>query len=234
MLPRTLEPEVMDSAAEARDYDAMDHREVNRVFVADFLAAPLTLPSPPREGRGKGEGGGEGAVLDVGTGTAQIPIELCRQRTGAWVTAIDMAGHMLGVARDNVRRAGLEGRITLECCDAKRLPFADGTFAAVMSNSIVHHIPRPEAVLAEMVRVVGFGGLLFVRDLLRPDDEAALRGLVDQYAAGANDHQRQMFADSLHAALTLAEIRDLVAGLGFEPATVRQTTDRHWTWLAWQ
>src|SRR5262249_14509879 len=118
MLPRTLEPEVMDSAAEARDYDAMDHREVNRVCVADFVAA----------------WGGGGAVLDVGTGTAQIPIELCRQHPGVRVTAIDMAGHMLEVARDNLRRAGLEGRIALEQCDAKRLPFGDGTFAAVMSN----------------------------------------------------------------------------------------------------
>ena len=74
MLPRTLEAEVMDSAAEARDYDAMDHREVNRVFVADFLAA----------------WGGGGSVLDVGTGTAQIPIELCRRSPLPVVTAIDL------------------------------------------------------------------------------------------------------------------------------------------------
>jgi ubiquinone/menaquinone biosynthesis C-methylase UbiE len=216
MLPRTLEPEVMDSAAEARDYDAMDHGEVNRVFVADFLTA----------------GGGDGPVLDVGTGTAQIPIVLCRQNAGARVTAVDMAGHMLAVAAENVRRAGLADRIVLERCDAKRLPFGDGSFDAVMSNSIVHHIPEPGAVLAEVVRVVRPGGLLFVRDLLRPDDEATLRRLVDLYAAGANAHQRQMFADSLHAALTLAEVRGLVGALGFDPGTVRQTTDRHWTWTA--
>ena len=41
------------------------------------------------------------------------------------------------------------------------------TFGAVMSNSIVHHIPEPASVLAEMVRVAAPGGLLFVRDLLR-------------------------------------------------------------------
>ena len=39
MLPRTLEPEVMDTAEEAVDYDAMDHGEVNRRFVGDFLRA---------------------------------------------------------------------------------------------------------------------------------------------------------------------------------------------------
>jgi ubiquinone/menaquinone biosynthesis C-methylase UbiE len=216
MLPRTLEPEVMDSAAEAHDYDAMEHAAVNRVFVDDFLACWH----------------GDGPVLDVGTGTAQIPIELARRHAGARVVGIDLAEHMLAVGRGNVRRAGLADRVTLQCCDAKAMPFAAGTFAAIMSNSIVHHIPEPGRVLAEIVRVAGGGATLFVRDLLRPTDEDTLARLVAVYAGDANAHQRQMFADSLRAALTLAEIRDLVAALGYDPTAVRQTTDRHWTWSA--
>jgi ubiquinone/menaquinone biosynthesis C-methylase UbiE len=216
MLSRTLEPEVMDSAEEARDYDAMDHSAVNRAFAADFLAA----------------WDGSNPILDVGTGTAQIPVELCRQARTARVTAIDLAEHMLRVGRENVERAALADRIRLQLCDAKHAPFADGAFAAVISNSIVHHVPEPAVVLADMVRLVRPGGLLFVRDLLRPADEAMLAYLVATYAGDANAHQRQMFDNSLRAALTLAEIRDLVATLGFDPATVHQTTDRHWTWTA--
>jgi ubiquinone/menaquinone biosynthesis C-methylase UbiE len=215
MLPRKLEPEAMDSAQEARDYDAMDHSGVNAVFVADFLA----------------RWDGCNPVLDVGTGTAQIPIELCHHHAGVRVTGMDLAEAMLRVGRDNVRRVGLQERIHLERCDAKRLPYPDGSFGAVISNSIVHHIAEPAAVLAEMVRVCMPGRLLFIRDLLRPGDAATLDRLVDQYAAGANAHQRQMFAASLHAALTLEEVRALVSGLGYDPRTVRQTTDRHWTWL---
>jgi ubiquinone/menaquinone biosynthesis C-methylase UbiE len=215
-LTRILEPEVMDSAEEACDYDAMDHSAVNRVFVADFLAAwNGALP-----------------VLDVGTGTAQIPVELCRQDQRTVVTAIDAAAHMLNLAQRNVGAAGLHQRVRLERADAKRLPFADGSFAAIISNSIVHHIPEPAIVLAEMVRTLAPGGLLFVRDLLRPNDEPTLRRLVEVYAEGANEHARQMFADSLHAALSLREMWELVAGLGYDPAGVRQTTDRHWTWVA--
>jgi ubiquinone/menaquinone biosynthesis C-methylase UbiE len=216
MLTRILEPEVMDSPEEARDYDAMDHAAVNRAFVTDFLAF----------------WDGRSPILDVGTGTAQIPVELCRQAPAAQVVAIDLAEHMLRVGRENVRRAGFAARLRLECCDAKSVPFAAGTFAAVISNSIVHHIPEPGRVLAEMVRVLAPGGGLFVRDLLRPPDEATLQRLVALYAGDANAHQQQMFADSLHAALNLAEVRDLVRGLGFDPETVRQTTDRHWTWQA--
>jgi ubiquinone/menaquinone biosynthesis C-methylase UbiE len=216
MLPRVLEPEVMDSAEEAEDYDAMDHAQVNRGFVADFLALWH----------------GRGPVLDVGTGTAQIPLELCRQAPSAEVVGVDLAEHMLRVGRENVRRAGLELRVRLERCDAKQLPFAAGSFAAVISNSIVHHIPEPERVLAEMARVLQPGGALFVRDLLRPEDDAAVRRLVDTYAGDANAHQRQMFEDSLRAALTLDEVREMARRLGFDPATVRQTSDRHWTWQA--
>jgi len=216
MLKRVLEPEVMDSAEEACDYDAMDHATVNRVFVDDFLAV----------------WDGRGPLLDVGTGTAQIPIELCRRVAKVEVVAIDLAENMLAVGRENVRRAGLEDRLRLQLCDAKRMTFNAGMFAGVISNSIVHHLPEPRLVLAEMVRVVLPGGILFVRDLLRPPDDTTLTTLVDQYAAGANDHQRQMFADSLRAALTLAEVQALVAGLGLDTATVRQTSDRHWTWSA--
>jgi ubiquinone/menaquinone biosynthesis C-methylase UbiE len=216
MLKRVLETEVMDSADEARDYDSMDHADVNRRFVADLLS--------------QGPIGGE--VLDLGTGTAQIPIELCRQDPAVRVLAIDLARHMLELADKNIRRAGLQDRIRIEHVDGKRLPYADGSFAAVISNSIVHHIPEPESVLAEAVRVTAGSGRIFVRDLLRPADDRTVRQLVETYAAGANRHQRQMFDDSLRAALDLDEIRALVTALDFAAETVEQTSDRHWTWSA--
>jgi ubiquinone/menaquinone biosynthesis C-methylase UbiE len=80
LLVRVLEPEVMESPEEARDYDAMDHAGVNRGFVEDFLVAArgANLAS-------------DADVLDLGTGTAQIPIELCAQNPTVHVMAIDMA-----------------------------------------------------------------------------------------------------------------------------------------------
>lgn len=216
MIPRILEPEVMDSADDARDYDAMDHAEVNRVFVLDFLAA----------------WDGATPILDVGTGTAQIPIELCLRSPTADVVAIDLAEHMLELGRMNVHRAGFETRIRLQRENARAMSYGDDAFAAVISNSIVHHIPEPAFVFGEIVRVCRPGGTLFIRDLLRPKDDDTLHRLVDTYAAGANDHQRRLFGDSLHAALTVEEVQALVAARGFDPATVRATSDRHWTWTA--
>ena len=178
MLERVLEPEVMDTPDEATDYDSMDHSAVNRRFAADFLAlAPAD----------------SGLTLDVGTGTAQIPIELCRRSPAIRIVAVDLADEMLKLARLNVERAGC---------------------------------------FAEMIRVCAAGGRLFVRDLHRPDTAAELEHLVRTYAGDANPHQRQLFAASLHAALTLAEVRALVGALGYAPDTVSLTSDRHWTWSA--
>ncbi len=217
MLTRVLEPEVMDTPEDARDYDAMDHSAVNDRFAADFLSA---------------WGDAAGHVLDVGTGTAQIPIVVCQRAAGLTVTAVDAAAAMISLADENVRRAGLVGRVRPQLVNAHGLPYTDAAFDVVMSNSIVHHIPDPRGVLAEMVRVCRPGGLLFVRDLFRPPDEPTLAQLVKTYAGGANDHQRTLFADSLRAALTVDEVADLVAALGFDRAGVRATSDRHWTWSA--
>ena len=220
MLVRVLEPEVMDTADEAIDYNRMDHSHVNRIFVDDFLSAIIPA-SEPRDRPWR--------VFDAGTGTALIPIELMQRGFRAIVTASDLAEAMLVVARQNVRAAGLDASIDLVLRDCKRLPDADATYDAVISNSIVHHIPEPREVLKELWRILELGGVFFVRDLMRPDKIETLDQLVATYAGDANGHQRQMFRDSLHAALTVTEVRELVGELGLSGDSVHATSDRHWT-----
>jgi ubiquinone/menaquinone biosynthesis C-methylase UbiE len=227
MLDRVLEPEVMDSPRDAADYDSMDHGEVNRRFVADFLAVFRLGGAPLASGPEVEPSVCE--ILDVGTGTAQIPVQLCRQDSLPRIAAIDLAPGMLDLARRNVAEAGFADRIRLEQIDAKQLPYTSNRFAAVMSNSIVHHIPAPAVVLSEIVRVAMPGGLLFVRDLVRPPSAEALDRLVEMYAGGASRHQRQLFADSLRAALSLEEVRAMVEPLGCDPKCATLTSDRHWT-----
>ncbi len=217
-LERVLETEVMDTQVEAHDYDNMDHSQVNGQFVADLLefarSKQLAL----------------GNILDLGTGTARIPIQLCQTEPKCHVTAIDMAIHMLELAAANVDSNGLTKRIRLEQVDAKAMPYDDGLFDCSISNSIVHHIPEPDLCLAELIRVTKPGGIIFVRDLLRPRNEAMVNQLVQLYAGAENAHSRQMFDDSLRAALSIDEIREIVAGFGFEKESVSATSDRHWTW----
>jgi ubiquinone/menaquinone biosynthesis C-methylase UbiE len=223
MLTRVLEPELMDTPEEAREYDAMDHSAVNRLFAADLIAAAQAKPEVLA-----------GDMLDLGTGTAQIPVEICRQTPEGRIMAVDAAIEMLELARYNLELGGAITRVRLAHVDAKQLPYKDAYFDIVMSNSIVHHIPEPAAVIAEAVRVLKPGGLIFFRDLLRPDSDADVCRLVELYAGECNEHQRAMFDASLRAALTLDEVRALVAPHGFASEGVQATSDRHWTWSAWK
>jgi ubiquinone/menaquinone biosynthesis C-methylase UbiE len=222
-LPRTLETEVMDTEEEALDYDAMDHTEVNARFVGDLLAFR------PRVGE----------VLDVGTGTARIPIEICARAPLAKVVAIDLADHMLALARINVARAKLEGRISLEKRDAKSAGWEEGRFDVVISNTILHHIPDPTDLVREMWRLTAKGGAIFLRDLARPGSAAEVRALVAKHGGApateeahvVDSHARQLalFEASLHAALTLSEIRERARPIGIPDSAVTMTSDRHWT-----
>jgi len=218
MIPRVLEPEAMETADEVREYDAMDHSEVNARFVADFLQAH----GPCR--------GGE--VLDAGTGTARIPIALARADLKARIVALDLAETMLAQAAKNIAAAGLSNRIRCHHGDAKSLmdDFGERSFEGVISNTIVHHIPDPGPALATMARLVARSGTLMVRDLARPPSHREIARLADTYTAGETPAARALFEASLHAALTLEEIRALIDRIGLPPDHVSMTSDRHWTW----
>ncbi len=231
-LPRVLEPEVMDTPEEAVDYDAMDHRAVNALFVDHLLQASQLAGLELRSASAAGAASPL-RILDVGTGTAQIPIELASRGCCAPIVAIDLAQHMLDLAARNIDAAGHSGTIRVERVDAKRLPYADGAFDVVMSNSIIHHIPVPIDSLREMVRVLRPGGLLFVRDLMRPNDAETVEQIVARYAGDSNAHQQRMFRESLHAALTVVEIRTLLESLNLPADCAAASSDRHWT-VAWK
>jgi ubiquinone/menaquinone biosynthesis C-methylase UbiE len=222
-LARVLEPEIMSSEQEAADYDEMDHGSVNAAFAADAVAAIGT----PAE------------ILDVGTGTALIPIAMAERAPDAFLYAADLSLAMLARARDNVRQAGFARRIALLLADATELPWPTDRFDAVVSNSIVHHIPEPARMLSELVRVTKPGGCLFVRDLIRPETDEQVEALVATYAPlpvdvapdvrARHERQRALFDASLRAALRVDEVRACVAPLGIPTEAVRQTSDRHWT-----
>jgi ubiquinone/menaquinone biosynthesis C-methylase UbiE len=212
-LERRAEPELMDDAEEARAYAETDFSDVNAAFVERLLELA---------GERKAA-----TALDLGTGPGDIPIRLHRLRPDWRLSAVDGSAAMLEHARKAERDAGLDGAIDWVLADAKRTPLAPRSFDVVFSNSILHHITDADRLWAEIGRLGKPGADVFLRDLARPDDEAAASQIVRKYAGNASELLQAEFFRSLLSAYTCDEVRAQLDQAGLAVLEVRMATDRH-------
>jgi ubiquinone/menaquinone biosynthesis C-methylase UbiE len=96
-------------------------------------------------------------VLDVGTGTGLVALELAK--TVGEVVGIDPAETMIRVARRKAAAAELTN-VTFDVQDAYETSFENGAFDAVTCCNVLHVIQTPERALAEIRRVLRPEGLL--------------------------------------------------------------------------
>ncbi len=108
---------------------------------------------------------GDERVLDVGTGTGALALTLAPHVRE--VVAVDVDADRLEQART---LADGYSNVEVREADAAHLPFELGEFDLVCERAVLHHVPRPELVLAEMTRVARPGGHIFVIDQLAPID----------------------------------------------------------------
>jgi demethylmenaquinone methyltransferase / 2-methoxy-6-polyprenyl-1,4-benzoquinol methylase len=107
-------------------------------------------------------------ILDVATGTADLALEMVRQVPSSFVVGIDPSRAMLGVGREKVAAAGLEGSIRLEAGEAQQLPFDDDSFDGAAIAFGIRNVPDRFQGLREMARVTRPGGRVAVLELSEP------------------------------------------------------------------
>lgn len=103
-----------------------------------------------------------GHVLDVGTGKGRFAIPLAREVTK--VTTVDINAEEQQCARLEAEYADVTDRIEFVLANATALPWRAGTFDAVATWNVFHHLDDPDRVFAEMLRVLKPGGKLVVAD----------------------------------------------------------------------
>jgi ubiquinone/menaquinone biosynthesis C-methylase UbiE len=101
-------------------------------------------------------------VLELGAGTGffSINLALAGCLDGAHIVVTDISDGMLDVCVENGRRHGV--MLEARAGDAEALPFDDGSFDLVIGHAFLHHLPDPQAALAEAFRVLAPGGTLVI------------------------------------------------------------------------
>ena len=97
-------------------------------------------------------------ILDIGCGPGLFSILLARR--GYQVVAADYTPNMLAEARGNAQAAGVDSLLEYVETDAEALPFADGSFNAIVSRNLTWNLPHPERAYAEWMRVLVPHGVL--------------------------------------------------------------------------
>jgi trans-aconitate methyltransferase len=214
-MKRRPEPELMDSEAQTVAYAEADFDEANTLFTEHFLQKFAELA--PR-----------GAMADLGCGPGDITIRLARALPDWSVTGFDAGTNMLQRARERLAAESDAPPIAFRQAYLPDPSLPRGAWDAVVSNSLLHHLPDPMTLWEAIAQMAAPGAAVQVMDLSRPDSEDHALRLVDQYAADAPDILREDFYNSLLAAYTPAEVMEQLGRAGLGHLATGMASDRHW------
>jgi ubiquinone/menaquinone biosynthesis C-methylase UbiE len=155
-------------------------------------------------------------VLDVATGSADLPEALCKAHARCRVVGLDNHASTLDFARRMVR----DSRIELVTGDAMNLPFEDRSMDCVTSTLFLHHLPEELIVTAlkEMKRVSR--GKIVIADLIRSKRAYAW---ITLFTMGSSKMIRHDARASVRHALTMKEMMVLCERAGLSGAVITRT-----------
>jgi ubiquinone/menaquinone biosynthesis C-methylase UbiE len=102
-----------------------------------------------------------GAILDLGSGTGYLAIEIARRSAGLQVCGIDLSLRMVKIARRHARDVD---NAQFVYGNAARLPFKDNSIDLVVSTGASHHWKTPQLVFDECYRVLRTGREAWIYD----------------------------------------------------------------------
>lgn len=228
-MERVPEPELMDDPLQASAYAEADFRATDAALVERILAGFGRDPAGP--------------ILDLGCGPGNISFPLAQRCPASRVLGLDGASAMLAIAERRRREAPaeLQGRLSFlqgiltptgvvsngEPAAADDRDLRPGSFRAVVSNSLLHHLHDPQGLWGAIRRLAAPGAAIHICDLRRPADPEALAALVAEHAAEAPPVLRRDYANSLAAAFRPSEVEAQLRQADLGTLQVEALADRY-------
>jgi ubiquinone/menaquinone biosynthesis C-methylase UbiE len=103
-------------------------------------------------------------VLEIGPGTGYYTFEMAARLDGGQVDIFDIQQEMIDHVMREANRRGITN-VEPALGDAQSLPYADGSFDAVVLITVLGEIPDQDRALAEVTRVLKPGGRLIVGEM---------------------------------------------------------------------
>lgn len=136
---------------------------------------------------------GSEAVLEIGGGTGQLSLALADHVGSVLVT--DASSGMVEVARANIERAGLSGRLSAQRLDLVSDPPPEQRFDGVWAQLALHHVPEVGVLLERLKELLVPGGWVAVVEL--DDDRAGAFHANHEDFTGHHGFDRETFANLL-------------------------------------
>jgi len=153
----------------------------------------------------------EGKVLDMGTGSGLLAIELAKAKGCHFdITAVDISENMIKRATDNARQAGVEDKVRFMVSTAAALPFPDNSFDLVMSYASLHHWLEPVTVFNEIERVVKKSGSFIIRDNKRVYQNPFWKAVIWFISRFMNKRHRENWPTAILASYTIPEVKEML------------------------
>ena len=213
-MQRIPEPELMSDSEQARAYACADFNEPHSMFIEKFVEC---FPNEDVSGD----------VLDLGCGPADISIRFARVFPGCIVHGVDGAQAMLDEGIKAIAHAGLSERVQLVQGVIPELKLQKLSYETIISNSLLHHLHRPETLWGCIKHYSVPGTKVFVMDLIRPEAKDDAKRLVEMYSGDEPAILKQDFFNSLCAAFRPEEVASQLNNTGLGGLRLSVISDRH-------